>query len=298
MPDSHRKPVRLGAGLMSDSPWGLFGMVLLLIFAVEAGLMLLLPHIHWLDDRPTMTVLLDAGLLVATLCPAMWLLVVRPVRELARERGRLLREQISVQESERARLAQELHDELGQIQTAILLTARAAAQATDGEQAREHAKAVHELATSAIASTRRLARGLSPAVLNDFGLEAAVKRLAEDLSSTGAVVLVRSGLGARRFPGEIELAALRVIQESVANAVKHAAPSEITVDLDAGGGYLEFAIRDDGSGFAEPGASGPGGLGLRGMRERLVILNGELAVRTSKGAGTTVTGRLPAEIAS
>lgn len=295
------KTLKLGPLHLTPTPLSLFLLILVLVFVIEAVVMILLLAFPKLSSRPVFLVALDATLLVSALGPALWLLFVRPIRQLAIERGQLLRSHISIQEAERSRLSQELHDELGQIQTAILLTSKAGASASSLDIAREHAGTVHQLAASAIDALRRLARGLSPTVLKDFGLTIAVERLGEDLSSTDDFrIEVRSNLGNQRLPAEVELAAYRAVQEALVNAAKHAGPGIVKVNLAISSGEFMFTITDNGQGFnpsTRPDAP-PIGLGLRGIQERLSLLRGSFEVRSRSGEGTTLIGRLPAEIVS
>lgn len=276
----------------------MFLLMMAMIFVVEAGVMLVLPLFATLTSHPVVLLLIDAGLLVAVLCPGLWLLIVRPVRGLAHERGELLREQTSIAERERTRLARELHDELGQVQTAILLTAKAAADSGDFLVMRERVKTVHELASSAIESTRRLARGLSPEVLGQFGLGTAISRLTEDCRASGTIQIEHhDSLGGVRFDPDLELCVYRVIQEATVNALKHAEAQRIKVSVSLADGGLTFEVSDDGRGFEpwpERNPEGPG-MGLRSMRERVELLGGTLVVEPCRGGGTRVLGRLPAE---
>lgn len=261
--------------------------------------MLILPLFSALTNRRVILLLIDAGLLVAMLCPVLWLLVVRPVQRLAHERGELLREQTSVQERERTRLARELHDELGQIQTAILLTAKAATQAGSLDVMLERVTTVHELSGTAIEATRRLARSLSPSVLEQFGLTTALFRLAEDCSVAGTVVVeYHDELHGARFASEVELCIYRAIQEALTNALKHAGAQRVTLSVLMMKTKLHFEVVDDGRGIASRAQrdSESRGLGLRSMRERVELLGGSLVIETPVGGGTRVAGTLPAEV--
>lgn len=260
--------------------------------------MLVLPKFPLLERSPLLMVLLDAGLLVATLCPALWLLMIRPIRRLALERGQLLRQQLSIQEAERAHLARELHDELGQVQTAILLTARAARQVQSADELKEHLVTIHGLASSAVESTRRLAKGLSPGVLADFGLTTALERLIEDCSVVGGPhITIESTLREARFDPDVELVAYRVIQEAVMNALKHSGGSRIQASVKHDGENLHLMVQDNGIGIRKvtSRSTASTGLGLRGMRERLEVVGGTLSIRTNPDGGTCVQVLIPLE---
>ena len=291
-------PIKIGPARISRTPLSVFLLVLILVYMIEAAVMVLLMAFPGLKSTPAALVIIDSSLLVCALAPALWFVVVRPLRKMATARGQLLRSQTMIQEAERARVSQELHDEMGQVQTAILLTAKAGSTAPTLEAAREHAQTIHGLATIAIESTRRLARGLSPAVLMDFGLTVAITRLAEDFSAGHDFhVEVQSSLGDQRLVAEVELAAYRVVQESLVNAAKHAGASRARIDLGVSGRELVFSMTDNGRGFDVPIQSDSPlhGMGLRGMHERLVLLGGRLDIRSRRGEGTTVIGRLPIE---
>jgi len=281
-----------------STPLGLFALVLVLIFLVESTLMLILPKFPLLQRFPMLMVVLDAGLLVATLCPALWLLMIRPIRHLAQERGQLLRQQLSIQESERAHLARELHDELGQVQTAILLTTRAARQVQSVDELKEHLVTIHGLASSAVESTRRLAKGLSPGVLADFGLTTALDRLMEDCNVVnGPLITLESSLKDARFCPDVELVAYRVIQEAVLNALKHSGGTKIEASVRYDGKNLHLMVQDNGIGIGKVSSRSTAstGLGLRGMRERLEVVRGTLSIRVNPDGGTCVQVQIPAE---
>lgn len=239
----------------------------------------------------------DALALVACIAPALWLLVVRPLRRLVKERGELLKRTLRAQEEERARLARDLHDEIGQSQTAILLGLRSVASATTLEAARQQAEAVRHMAAEAMESTRRLARGLAPGVLEELGLQAAIDRVCEDLETAGPLKVGRDlRLGAIRLEPSVEIAAYRVVQEALTNAVKHAHATHVQVALWLGDDQLHLRISDNGMGFRElqhGGTSPKHGLGLASMRERVSLLGGEFSIGSAPDGGTELTAWLP-----
>lgn len=301
------------------SPIKVMLVVLAVVFAVEAAIMMLLmsgmgpglgPRILAFLGAPTESAgrsghppsmelllsLIDALVLVAVLCPVLWLLIVRPLRALGAERGELLMRSLTIQEEERAKLARDLHDELGQTQTAILLGIQSITGASSLDQARTQAASVQHMAGAAVETTRRIARGLSPSVLLDFGLGVAVERVCEDIASASGISVHRDlGIGQRRVDPTVEIAAYRVIQEALSNAVRHADASIIRVMLDIVGDELRLLVEDDGRGMA-PGTARPPdshGLGLVGMRERVVLLRGAFAVHASPGSGTRIIASFP-----
>jgi two-component system sensor histidine kinase UhpB len=208
-----------------------------------------------------------------------------------REAGRAV---LRAQEEERSRLAQDLHDEVNQALTAILL--RLSATIQDAPLGlRSELQETQELVTQAMDELLALARQLRPTALDDHGLIAA---LASQVSHFGQ----RTGTRARfRHTGEVprlsdeeQLVIFRVTQESLSNIAKHAGAADVDVELSFVGRTV-LRVRDDGAGFADrPGrANGRprgrvGGLGLSGMRERALLVGGNLDVFTSPGAGTTI----------
>jgi two-component system sensor histidine kinase UhpB len=276
------------------SPVRVVAILLAIIFGVELGIMLLMEEQALPRGSRVVFALLDAVLLVLIISPMLWFLVVRPLRRAVAERGELLARTFRIQEEERSRLARDLHDELGQAQTAILLAARSIAQANTLDLARSRAEEVAGMASAAIESTRRLAGGLSPGVLIDLGLAVAVERVCETIAQPGSVAIEPSiRVGARRFGAETEIAAYRVLQEALTNAVRHARASRVEVTLEADEAELRLTVADDGVGVAADALAGSGGVGLRGMRERAILLGGSFAIGPSASGGTLVTASFP-----
>ncbi len=270
--------------------------VLATVFLTEALIMLALNASPEEFEESSVAPLLDSVALVCVVSPVLWMLVVRPLRRLVVERGELLARAMSIQEEERARLAHDLHDEVGQVQTALLLASRAVMNAQTQEQVRERAQLVHSLAVESMESTRRMARGLSPSVLIDFGLAQASERVCEDMSDAAGIPIRRVfTIGDARFDSKVEIAAYRVVQEALSNALRHADASEVCVRLDLKNGVLELEVSDDGRGMTPPARGKPAtsGLGLANMRERVVLLGGRFEVISTLDKGTTLRARLP-----
>ncbi len=283
------------------SPIKVFLLVLVVVFAVEAAIMMVLPEATASSPDGILLALVDALLLVGVLCPVLWMLVVRPLRTLLAERGALLERTLHIQEEERARLARDLHDELGQMQTAILLGLRTVTDAHELSQAHLRAEGVRQMAVQAVDATRRMARGLSPTVLKDLGLGVAVGRMCEDFgSATGIQIPCDIRIGDARFDPKVEINAYRVVQEAVTNAAKHGGATMIQVAIRLDAGHLDLRVTDNGRGLPEPGAGrGAGhGLGLTGIRERIVLLDGALELTSGQPAGTTLHARIPAQAAT
>jgi two-component system, NarL family, sensor histidine kinase UhpB len=204
------------------------------------------------------------------------------------------------QEEERRRLARDLHDEVNQALTAILLRLEALAQDTPPEHAPEVAE-LKRLVNQAMEELLTLARQLRPSALDDHGLvpavEAQLKRFA---ASTGVEVRMRTAGDPNELPEVMQTAIFRVAQEALTNVGRHAGATVVELQLEEEDGRARLRVRDDGSGF-DPGAipragsEGPGaGLGLGGMAERARLVGGELDVRSAPGGGTSVTLRVGA----
>ena len=208
--------------------------------------------------------------------------------------GDALRRVVEGQELERKRLARELHDETGQALTSILLGLRSIEDATrEDPQVRESVLALRELVVSTLQDVRRLAVELRPKALDDFGLVPALERLAETFAEqTDVDVHVQAALGEERLVPEIETALYRIVQEALTNVVKHAQANTISVVLTKKRDRVTALIEDDGRGF-DPSQESGDGLGLLGMRERIALLRGRVAVESSEGSGTTVVVEVP-----
>lgn len=198
---------------------------------------------------------------------------------------------LAAQEQERRFLARELHDEVGQVLTAVSLnleTLRAVAP-PDAQAAIEDSTAV---VAEAIRQVRSLSLDLRPPMLDDFGLAPAVKWFIDQQNKrAGLPINADIPENLPRLPTEHEAGCYRIIQEAVTNALRHAKPGRIDVTVTRDAGAVTLAVTDDGYGF-DPAASGTG-FGLAGMRERAALMGGSLRVQSEYGNGTTVTARVP-----
>ncbi|HET7571921.1 MAG TPA: GAF domain-containing protein [Gaiellaceae bacterium] len=204
-----------------------------------------------------------------------------------------LRRVVAAQELERRRLARELHDETGQALTSILLGLHRVEEASDGEQLRDALDGVRELVRATLHDVRRLAVELRPKALDDFGLVAALERLAESFAEqTGISIEFVPALPGGRLAPEIETALYRIVQEALTNIVKHAHAERVSVVLTGTERSVSAVVEDDGVGF-DPERVREGGLGLLGMRERVALLGGRLTIESRPGAGTTFVAEVP-----
>jgi signal transduction histidine kinase len=208
--------------------------------------------------------------------------------EMAR-RQELARRLASAQEDERRRVARDLHDTIGQTLSGLSLAAAAGQLDQVRRLADELGRELHEVAVR-----------LRPTALDDIGLAAAARVLADDWARrTGVAIEFQAvGLGAGRLPAEVETALYRVVQEALTNAAKHAAARRVAVVIGRRAGTAVAVVEDDGAGFDPDVARTPApgrraGLGLAGMRERVGLLGGTVEVESQPGQGTTVFARIP-----
>jgi signal transduction histidine kinase len=207
--------------------------------------------------------------------------------QLTAELQRLSRRLLQVQEAERRWLARELHDEIGQVLTGLNFQLAGAA-GTNGDTLAEAQATVQALTEQ----VRQLSMDLRPAVLDRFGLLAAVEwHLARYQQRTGIAVDLRHHGLARRFAPDLEIGAFRVVQEALTNVARHARVDRAAVQLFADDGALTVVVRDDGCGF--DATQPPTASGLGGMRERVELLGGMLTIEATPGAGTAITAELP-----
>jgi two-component system sensor histidine kinase UhpB len=199
---------------------------------------------------------------------------------------------IRAQEEERRRVARDLHDEVNQALTAILLRLEALAQDTPPERAAEVTE-LKGLATQAMDELLALARQLRPTVLDDHGLLPALQAQVRGFEETTGIAtsLVTAG-DPTALDDEKQTAVYRVTQEALSNISRHAGASAVELELTTTGFAVELHVRDDGHGF-DPVAARRAGLGLEGMAERARLVGGELDVRSSPGGGTETTLRIP-----
>jgi two-component system sensor histidine kinase UhpB len=210
---------------------------------------------------------------------------------LEHERRASSRRALAAQERERRRLARELHDELGQTLTGIVLLLEGLAGKTPPEL-HPAVNEVQEAGRSAVEKTRDIARGLRPQALDEFGLRSALTTLAAGFGERSGLK-VRSEVPADLPPlaPEQDLAIYRTAQESLTNVVRHAEATAAVLSLRAFPGGVVLSVRDDGRGTDEAALHDAGGIG--GMRERAMLVGGRLAIGRSDLGGTEVRLEVP-----
>jgi signal transduction histidine kinase len=163
----------------------------------------------------------------------------------------------------------------------------------DDPESRAATAELRELVVSTLQDVRRLAVELRPSALDDFGLVAALERLATSFAEqSGIAVDFQTSLAAERLSGEVETALYRIVQESLTNVVKHARARHVSILLTRTSGRVKAVIEDDGQGFDSAEAS-LAGFGLVGMRERLALLGGRLQIESAGESGTTIAAEVP-----
>ena len=238
----------------------------------------LVERMHTVDLlRPGQRLPRDGGVEVEALVSSFNQMLDR-LEEERRESGRRA---LEAQEAERLRIARGLHDEVGQVLTGVLLQ-------VEDEEPREAVR-------QALEEVRRIAQELRPEMLEHLGLVSALTELSRRFAeSSGLRVERRFADGLPPLSDEAELAVYRVAQESLTNVARHAEASHVLVALGRGPGSVVLSVSDDGRGISQTAAANGHG-GLRGMRERALLVGGALAIKRSRAGGVEVRLEVPAE---
>jgi signal transduction histidine kinase len=204
---------------------------------------------------------------------------------------------LEAQESERRRVAIELHDELGQSLTAIKINLQLGERFKDQAPPDLYSENLR-IVEDALHQVRRLATGLRPSMLDDLGLAPALKWVAEQSASrSGFNVIFHHERSHARLATDIETACFRIVQEALTNISRHAQAKQVDISLSHEGNDLLLSVHDDGVGCdlvaVRERAQAGGSLGVLGMQERATLLGGRLEVQSSLGQGCTVELRCP-----
>jgi two-component system sensor histidine kinase UhpB len=218
---------------------------------------------------------------------------LRMMSRLEAERRRAGSAALRAQEEERARVARDLHDEVNQSLTGLLLRLEAAREAAPPELEAELSE-TKALANQAMNELLSLARQLRPTALDDLGLAPAIAGQVEQMGRGE----IEAGFAAEGdfsdLGGDAQLVVYRVAQEALSNAARHSGAGRVEVALRrTPGGGVELVVADDGRGYAF--AESEGGLGIAGMRERALLIGAELTIESRPGRGTTVRLSVPGE---
>jgi signal transduction histidine kinase len=217
--------------------------------------------------------------------------------ERSREELRALSRHLqSIREEEKARIAREVHDELGSTLTALKM---------DLDWLGEHLRdapdpvgqkrvAMGKLVDAAVAATRRIVTDLRPSILDDLGLAAALRwQAAEFGRHNGAAVHVDADEAATNMNRDTALTLFRIFQETLTNVARHAQATEVQVRLSSNDGAFVLQIHDNGVGIANADLTKPTSHGIRGMRERAQQLGGDISLLSQPGEGTTLVISVP-----
>lgn len=207
----------------------------------------------------------------------------------------LLERTLSAQEEERRRIARELHDESGQLLTALLVGLRALEDARKLADAKVQVQQLRAIAAQAIDEVGRLARGLHPSVLDDHGLGVALSRYVAEYAKTHkiAVDLALNDLDSCNLPPDVQIALYRILQEALTNVARHSGAKSVTIRFTRSATTMEIAVSDDGCGFdAKAVAVSSHRLGIQSMRERAALLGGTISL-TSQRKGTRILVQIP-----
>jgi len=207
----------------------------------------------------------------------------------------LLEHELSAQEEERRRIARELHDEAGQLLTALLVGLRTLEDARKLADVKAQGHRLREITAQAIDEVGRLARGLHPTVLDDHGLGVALSRYVTEYTKTHniAVDLKLNELDLSTLPSAVQIGLYRILQETLTNVARHSGAKAVSIRFARLATALEVTVVDNGCGFdAKAVAVSSRRLGIQSMRERAAMLGGTISF-TSKSNGTKILVQVP-----
>ncbi len=199
-------------------------------------------------------------------------------------------------EDERRRTARELHDELGQSLTALKMDLESLKSELPQDQPKltKHVQTMHTLLSSTVAATRRIAANLRPLMLDDLGLAAALEWLTHNYSEhSGIATDLFIDDSVAKLPEPVTSALYRITQESLTNVAKYAQATKVEIRLERDGDSVQLTVRDNGRGIEEAEKNKPDRFGLLGIRERVMLLSGEVTIKGEPGRGSEVCVRIP-----
>jgi signal transduction histidine kinase len=255
--------------------------------------------LRWVDEYPGSPDPKSVGRVFGRLNRVPLLMGQITIGAVEAERNALLRQLAQAEEEERLRISRELHDQMGQLITALLLDLRALQDAPVGDVQSARLQNMETLANQIALEVHQLALDLRPSGLGVLGLPAAIENLLHDWSERNGITadLQCIGIAGERYSAELETTLFRVVQEALTNVVKHARASHVAVVLEQRGGAISIIVEDDGDGFdvaavlASPEKAAR--LGVQGMRERIVRIGGTLEIESTPGAGACIFIRAP-----
>ena len=212
------------------------------------------------------------------------------LERLESERRESANQALMVQEAERARIARELHDEVGQTLTGVMLQVEGLA-AVIPDELREQLDELRETAREGTEEVRRIARRLRPEALEDLGLQSALSALVARVADQAHLDISRHLDSRLALSKQEELVVYRVAQEALTNVVRHAGAEHVELRLDRDNSNAVLRVRDDGGGVAPAHLSSSNG--IRGMRERAMLIGAQLAISPGLERGTEVRLTIP-----
>jgi len=231
------------------------------------------------------------GLIIALFTVRMVSFLIRRLEWQTAELGRVSWHMLEDQEATARRFSHELHDELGQALTAI--RANLSALEPGAPATAERLQDCRRLVDEAIGNVRQLSQLLRPVILDDFGLEAALRWLGEGFQTrTGIAVDLESHFSGR-LPDETETHLFRIAQEALTNVARHSGAKRVRLKLETHGEQICLSIEDDGRGLPAAAASNGQGMGMIGMRARARSAGGDVTVRSHPGEGVLIEVRAP-----
>ena len=200
-------------------------------------------------------------------------------------------------EQERVKMARDIHDNLGQALTALkrdVAEIHRRLDAGDSASIRERLIEMSALIDTSVDDVRRVAGELRPVVLDDLGFVGAIRAYLIDVERRAAIrCVLHTPSGDVAISGERATALFRILQEALTNVVRHAEATRVEVSLTVDADRVRLVVQDNGRGVPAAALTNPRSLGLLGMRDRAVLIGGDVSVSGEPGAGTTVTVELP-----
>ncbi len=201
---------------------------------------------------------------------------------------------MTAQDDERRRIARDLHDDLSQKLAYLAMDIGKMVAKTQSEGTVNDLRQIQARAMDAAESVRQISHQLHPSILDDIGLEAALEQYCEEFQERSGIVTHFSSSGVPdSLPKDVASSVYHIFQECLRNVSKHAKTEEVSVTLDVIGGYLRLAVKDEGIGLPEIQLKTGSSIGLIGMKERALLVNGTLTIRSESGEGTEVTVAVP-----
>lgn len=268
--------------------------ILLVVFVAEFSIMFGLPYV--LADSRTSWVeaIVDSSVLTMILIPFTWFVIIRPLQEVANIRASLLEKFAALQDEERRRIAFDLHDEVGQSLTSVMMGLRALGDQPDPSSYRQRIDDLREVVNSAVHEVRRIANGLRPAALDHLGLQGALERMVEDAEQIHDIDIELT-IEIRDFgklSNPLQTTIYRIVQEGLTNVARHSGAKLVFIRVAQRRSEVVVEIEDDGRGF-DQGSQSNQGLGVSGMIQRTALLAGEFNILERAQGGTIIRARIP-----